>query len=70
MGKAYYDIVGTDDSWGVRHDDDPVGDYASKEAAFEAAVLAATNAIKFGHEVRITVPGNESSETTLGVVTN
>ncbi|MFC0243790.1 hypothetical protein [Rhodopseudomonas telluris] len=70
MGKAYYDIVGTDTSWGVRHDDDPIGDYASKEAAFEAAVMAATNAIKFGHEVRITVPGQEGAETALGVATN
>jgi hypothetical protein len=70
MGKAYYDIIGSDNRWGIRHDDDPTGDYASKEAAFEAAVAAASNAIKFGHEVRITVPGNEGSETNLGVITN
>lgn len=70
MGKAYYDIVGTDDKWGIRHDDDPLGEYASKEAAFEAACAAASNAIKFGHEVRITVPGQGGSETALGTITN
>ena len=70
MGKAYYDIIGSDNRWGIRHDDDPTGEYSSKEAAFEAACAAASNAIKFGHEVRITVPGNEGSETNLGVITN
>jgi len=70
MGKAYYDVIGSDDHWGVRHDDDPIGEYASKEAAFEAACAAASNAIKFGHEVRVTVPGSERSETALGTVTN
>jgi hypothetical protein len=70
MGKAYYDIVGSDDRWGIRHDNDPTGEYASKEAAFEAAVAAASNAIKFGHEVRITVPGTERSDTALGTITN
>ena len=59
MGKAYYDIVGTTESWSVTHDGATNGDYASKEAAFEAAVAAASNAIKFGHEVRITVPGQQ-----------
>jgi hypothetical protein len=69
MGTAYYDIIERDDRWGVRHDDDPPGEYASKEAAFEAAVAAASNAIKFGHEVRISVPGSDNSDVSLGVVT-
>lgn len=70
MGKAYYDVIGSDDRWGVQHDSDPIGDYSSKEAAFEAAIAAATNAIKFGHEVRITVPGTDQSVTNLGTRTN
>jgi hypothetical protein len=70
MGKAYYDIVGSGDQWGVRHDSDSPGDYASKEAAFEAACAAASNAIKFGHEVRITVPGSDGDEAALGVKSN
>ncbi|MBI5128341.1 MAG: hypothetical protein HZA66_02770 [Rhodopseudomonas palustris] len=70
MGKAYYDIIGSDDNWGIRHDDDPTGDYASKEAAFEAACAAASNAIKFGHEVRITVPGQGDSDNALGTISN
>jgi hypothetical protein len=60
MGKAYYDIVATTDQWGVRHDGATVGDYATKEAAFEAACAAASNSIKFGHEIRITVPGGDA----------
>lgn len=70
MGKAYYDIVGTTDQWSVVHDGATSGDYATKEAAFEAACAAASNAIKFGHEIRITVPGREAGGTTLGAQTN
>lgn len=39
--------------------------YASKEAAFEAAVAAATNAIRDGQDVVIAVPG--AGATMLGV---
>jgi hypothetical protein len=69
MGKAYYDIVGKTDQWGVRHDGDATGEYATKEAAFEAACAAASNAIKFGHEVRITVPGSDG-DSALGGKSN
>lgn len=60
MGKAYYDIVPRDAQWGILHDGAAEGDYETKEAAFEAACAAASNAIKFGHEVRVTVPGREA----------
>lgn len=70
MGKAYYDIVGTTDQWSVAHDGATSGEYATKEAAFEAACAAASNAIKFGHEIRITVPGREAGGTALGAQTN
>ena len=39
--------------------------YASKEAAFEAAVAAASNAIRDGYDVTITVPS--AGGTMLGV---
>ncbi|ABD89163.1 hypothetical protein [Rhodopseudomonas palustris] len=71
MGKAYYDIVGQEKHWAVLHDGEPEGDYVSKEAAFEAACAAASNAIKFGHEVRVTVPGrDEAGGSALGVASN
>lgn len=71
MGSAYYDIIGGGDQWSVRHDGADEGTYASKEAAFEAACAAATNAIKFGHEVRVTVPGQQSPDESLhGVASN
>jgi phosphotransferase system HPr-like phosphotransfer protein len=37
--------------------------YETKEAAFEAAVAAASLALRQGHEVRVSAPG---SETTTG----
>jgi hypothetical protein len=40
----------------VSHDGQAEGEYATKEAAFEAAVAAASLAIKQGHEVSISVP--------------
>lgn len=68
MGMAYYDIVGDEQHWSVVHEGEREGDYASKEAAFEAACAAASNAIKFGHEVRVTVPGNQASaKSSLGI---
>ncbi len=38
----------------------------TKEAAFEAAVSAATNAIKAGHDVTISVPAARTGESQLG----
>jgi hypothetical protein len=71
MGKAYYDIVATTDQWSVAHDGATTGGYATKEAAFEAAVAAASNSIKFGHEIRITVPGrDEVGGNALGTTSN
>jgi hypothetical protein len=70
MGKAHYDIVGSTDQWSIDHDGRTEGDYSTKEAAFEAACAAASNAIKFGHEIRITVPASEVGGTALGAKTN
>ena len=70
MGRAYYDIVGREEQWSVAHDGVMEGEYASKEAAFEAACAAASNAIKSGHEVRVTVPGQGAGASALGVASN
>jgi hypothetical protein len=53
MGLAEYTIVSQGDEWGVLHDGSIKNRYATKEAAFEAAVAAASLAIREGHEVRL-----------------
>ena len=56
MGMAKYEIVGTEGVWRVRHDGKAENTYATKEAAFEAAIAAASLAIRQGHEVIVTAP--------------
>jgi hypothetical protein len=60
MGLASYKITPQGKGWGVDQHGKVVGDYLTKEAAFEAAVAAASNAIKDGHEVRVLVPGRDA----------
>ncbi|HLH94894.1 MAG TPA: DUF2188 domain-containing protein [Xanthobacteraceae bacterium] len=67
MGSATYRIVHARDDWSIEHDGAMTGVYATKEAAFEAAAIAASNAIKEGHGITITVPGaDETGEPALG----
>jgi len=67
MGQANYKVVSDGESWSVDHDGGRHGTYTTKEAAFEAIVGAAANAIKAGHEVSIVVPGREAgNKTALG----
>jgi hypothetical protein len=56
MGFASYAIIATDKGWGILHDGDVEGEFATKEAAFESAVAAASLAIRQGHEVHVSVP--------------
>jgi len=71
MGFASYDIIENGSSWGIRHDDAIEGTYDTKESAFEAAVAAASLAIRQGHEVRVTVPSRDAgNHTALGGETN
>ncbi|AXK82312.1 hypothetical protein DW352_18380 [Pseudolabrys taiwanensis] len=67
MSIAAYSVKRAKDGWSVEHDGELGGSYISKEAAFEAIAMAASNAIKDGHEVRIVVPGHEGKEAALGV---
>ena len=55
MGLAAYDIQGSGKHWSIIHGGKPEGDYETPEAAFEAAVAAASMAIRQGHDVRVTV---------------
>ena len=65
MGLAAYDITGSEGEWRVEHDGNANNVYATKESAFEAAVAAASLALRQGHEVRITAP---ASATATGAV--
>ena len=62
MGLAQYAIVPLRDQWGVLHDGDVNGEYATKEAAFEAAVSAASLAMRQGHEVHVSVPARNEAK--------
>jgi phosphotransferase system HPr-like phosphotransfer protein len=65
MGLAQYSIVPVRGQWGVLHDGDVNGEYATKESAFESAVAAASLAIREGHEVHVSVPSREEGEAAL-----
>lgn len=66
MGLAQYAIVPVQDEWGVLHDGNINGRYATKESAFESAVAAASLALRQGHEVHVSVPGPRGDEPALG----
>jgi sarcosine oxidase gamma subunit len=67
MGLAEYMIISQPDGWTVLHDGTAQNNYDTKEAAFEAAVAAASLAIRQGHEVHVSVPGREAgNKTALG----
>ena len=68
MGLAQYSIVPIDSFWSVLHDGATEGNFDTKEAAFEAAVMAASLAIREGHEVHVSVPSRVAAAgTTTGV---
>lgn len=66
MGQAVYKIVETKDGYGVSHRGKVSGSYLTKEAAFEAAIGPASNAIKNGDAVQITVEASAPGEPALG----
>ena len=67
MGFANYKIYGAAGQWHVEHDGQAKNTYATKESAFEAAVAAASMALREGHEIMITAPGSqEGRQTTTG----
>ena len=71
MGLAQYAIIAVRDRWGVLHDGNVEGDFVTKESAFEAAIAAASLAIREGHEVHVSVPGRDAgNRTALGAKDN
>jgi hypothetical protein len=61
MGLASYEIVGAGGEWVIRHDGRSENAYQTKESAFEAAVAAASLALRQGHEVRISAPAGDTA---------
>jgi hypothetical protein len=61
MGFASYEIVGNAGEWRVQHDGKAEKVYETKEAAFKAAVAAASLALRQGHDVRLVAPGRETA---------
>lgn len=71
MGLASYAVIEHGKTWGVLHDGDVEGTFETKEAAFEAAVSAASLAIRQGHEVHVSAPSREAgNKTALGGASN
>ena len=71
MGLAQYAVTSVGDRWGVLHDGNVEGDFATKESAFESAIAAASLAIREGHEVHVSVPGRDAgNRTALGAKDN
>lgn len=60
MGLASYAIIPQGKGWGILHDGNVEGDYANKQSAYESAVSAGSAAIREGHELKITVPGDDA----------
>ena len=60
MGLAQYSVIYNENRWAVLHDGVPEGDFATKEAAFESAVAAASLAMREGHEVHVSVPSRDA----------
>jgi hypothetical protein len=63
MGVAHYGIVPVG-NYGASSRTEDQREYSTKESAFESATAAASMAIHQGHEVHISVPCGEESETT------
>jgi len=61
LGLAAYEIFGTGGAWRIRHDGQAENVYETKEAAFEAAIAAASLALCQGHEVQISAPASDMS---------
>jgi hypothetical protein len=57
LAIASYEVVGSGGARHVKHEGEPIGNYPSKEAAFEAAVATALKIIRDNYEVQLLVPG-------------
>ena len=65
MANATCEVIPHEGEWGVDHQDNAAAPFASKEAALEATLGSAINATKYGHDVRLVIPGSGGAEATL-----
>ena len=65
MQTESFEIVRSDAGWIVSHNGADGMPYATKEAAFEAAVAAASGAVRAGSDVSIVVQGARAKERAL-----
>ncbi len=62
-----YNIVRAPDGWAIsQNNGKPEGSYITKEGAFEAAYFAASNDIKKGLGVSITIEPPRANESVMG----
>jgi hypothetical protein len=61
MGQAFYEIVGSAGEWRIRHDGHAENIYQTKESAFEAAIAAASLALRQDHAVTANAPASETA---------
>jgi hypothetical protein len=64
--EANYKITARAGGWVVEHDGEVSSPYETREAAFEATLGPASNAIKLGHAISITVAPSGSGKSALG----
>ena len=61
MGVAAYAVIGSGGEWRIPHDGSNENVYQTRVSAFEAAVVAASLALRQGHEIQISVPGSDTA---------
>jgi hypothetical protein len=61
MGLAAYKIYGSAGEWRIEHDGKSQNVYQTRESAFEAAVAAASLALRQGHEAAIKVAAGDTA---------
>jgi hypothetical protein len=61
MGFGSLRDFGSGGEWRIRHDGKDENVYQTKESAFEAAVAAASLALRQGHEVQVNAPGSATA---------
>jgi hypothetical protein len=66
MGLASYRIFGESGTWHVEHDGEAKNTYETKGAAFEAAIVAASLALRQGHEIIVKAPGSDGLQAATG----
>jgi hypothetical protein len=66
MKSATYKVIAHRGSWAVEHDGEVTGPYDTREAAFEAAVGPASNSIKLGYAVSLSVEAPAKGASALG----